>query len=306
MRRISLTLVALFIFCAAQAEKIKVMVYNLENYNLEDRLVEGTYRKNYPKPEAQKAALIEVIKAERPDILAVEEMGAEEFLAEFQARLKTAGVDYPYVALVNAVDPRRHVAVLSRLPFKSTRYTQLKFTYKNSEEPVLRGLMEARFDVGGKQWRVYVVHLKSRITKDEDDPEASQYRTNEAQTIRDVILANTTPEDAFMIVGDFNDGPRSSALKRFLNKGKREIAQMIPVADSHGDVWTHYWKAEGAYSRIDYILASAPMRLAVVPGSGRIIEGDAVRAASDHRPLTVTIETENLSEKPKQPKDAHE
>lgn len=299
MRRIFLTLGLLFVFCGAHAEKIKLMVYNVENYNLEDRLVEGTYRKAYPKPEAQKAALIEVIKAQRPDILAVEEMGAEEFLAEFQTRLKAAGVDLPYVSLVNAVDPKRHVAVLSRLPFKSTRYSQLNFIYRGAQEPVLRGLMEASFTLGNKTWRIYVVHLKSRITQHEDDPDATEYRTSEAQTIRDLILRNTTPDDAFMIVGDFNDGPRSSALKRFLVKGKREIAQIVPLADARGDVWTHYWKAEGAYSRIDYILASAPMRLAIVPGSGQIVEGDAVRAASDHRPLIVTFETENL-------KGAHE
>lgn len=299
MRRILLSFVFVFVWAAAHGEKIKLMAYNIENYNLEDRLVEGTYRRDYPKPEAQKAALIEVIKAERPDILAVEEMGTDEFLAEFQARLKSAGVDYPYVALVNAVDPKRHVAILSRLPFKSTRHSQLSFEDNGKTQPVLRGLMEARFELEGKQWRVYVVHLKSRITQDEDDPDATRQRTAEAQTIRDLILRTTTPEDAFFIVGDFNDSPRSSPLKRFLAKGKREITQMVPVADVSGDVWTHYWKAEGAYTRIDYILASPPMRLAVVPGSGRIVEGPAVRQASDHRPLVVEFETQNL-------KGAHE
>jgi endonuclease/exonuclease/phosphatase family metal-dependent hydrolase len=81
----------------------------------------GVYRPAYPKPEKEKAALRQVIAGVAPDILAVEEMGAAAFLDDFQRELKQAGQDYPHTALLEAADADRHVAVLSKVPFKEVR-----------------------------------------------------------------------------------------------------------------------------------------------------------------------------------------
>lgn len=278
----------------AWAQPLKLMSFNVENFNLEDRLVEGVFYKDYPKPEKQKAALIAAIAAEAPDILAVQEMGDEKFLAEFQLRLRSVGLVYPYAALVKAADPKRHVALLSRVPFQPVCHAQVTYNDKGEAQRVLRGLLEARFQADDARWRVYVVHLKSRMSRDKDDPLATRQRTSEAHALRDLILNTTQASDAFFIVGDFNDGPRSSPLKRFLIKGKREITQMLPAVDLNGDVWTHHWKSDGSYSRIDYILASPPMLDAVVPGSAQVVESPQVRQASDHRPVVVQFDPQKL------------
>src|SRR5438552_2740429 len=62
---------------------VTVATYNVENYTIADRMVEGVYRQAYPKPEKEKAALRHVISDIAPDILALCEMGKPEFLAEF-------------------------------------------------------------------------------------------------------------------------------------------------------------------------------------------------------------------------------
>jgi hypothetical protein len=74
---------------------LTVAAYNVENYTIADRMVDGVYRQAYPKPEKEKAALRSVIAGISPDILAVEEMGPQAFLDDFQKELKQSGQDFP-------------------------------------------------------------------------------------------------------------------------------------------------------------------------------------------------------------------
>src|SRR6185295_10579864 len=98
----------------AFAHALTIATYNIENYLVADRMVEGVYRQAYPKPEAEKAALRQVVVGIAPDILAVEEMGAQPYLDEFQRDLKRAGQDFPFSAMLEGSDPDRHVAVLAK------------------------------------------------------------------------------------------------------------------------------------------------------------------------------------------------
>src|ERR1700712_5788683 len=107
--------------CTAVTQALTIAAYNVENYLVADRMVEGVYHQAYPKPEMEKAALRQVIAGIAPDILAVEEMGTQPFLDEFQHDLKQAGQDFPFTALLEGSDPDRHVAVLSKVPFKEVR-----------------------------------------------------------------------------------------------------------------------------------------------------------------------------------------
>jgi hypothetical protein len=60
-----------------------------------------------------------VIQDIHPDILGVCEMGPPEEFADFKARLKSAGLDYPDTEYVQGPDPQRHVALLSKYPIAS-------------------------------------------------------------------------------------------------------------------------------------------------------------------------------------------
>ena len=67
MRRLILT--ALFWASSGlYAELVTVAAYNVENYLVTNRMVEGVYREDYPKPEREKAAVTAVIKAANPDV----------------------------------------------------------------------------------------------------------------------------------------------------------------------------------------------------------------------------------------------
>jgi endonuclease/exonuclease/phosphatase family metal-dependent hydrolase len=287
----------LFFAAVARADSLIIATYNVENYVAADRLVDGVYREAYPKPEAAKTALRQVIRALEADVLALQEMGPAPYLAELQRDLKTEGLDYPHAALLESVDPERHVAVLSKRPFVAvTKHADLRFTYFKQEDRVKRGLLEVRIAAGGAQLTLFVVHLKSRFTDRADDPESAVRRAGEAVAVRDRILSiHPNPAEArFLIVGDFNDAPANRPLRALQARGRTPIAEMLPAADSRGETWTHFYRKEDSYSRVDYVLVSPALKSAVADGRAWIFDGPETRTASDHRPVVVRIETAAL------------
>jgi exonuclease III len=65
---------------------------------------------------------------------------------------------------------------------------------------------------------------------------------------------------------------------------------LLPVADSRGETWTHSYRKEDTYSRVDHILVSRRLSNTVKDGAARIYDGDGVREASDHRPVFVVLD----------------
>ena len=290
---ITILIFCLAVFCGSLcAEVLTVATYNVENFCLEDRMIDGVFHQKYPKPESEIAALVQVIKAMNPNVLAMQEMGGPDFLAELQGRLKLVGLDYPYSTIMPGGDPERHEALLSREKFQAFHFQNLLFKYEGEERPVLRGLLEARFTTPeGKRWDLFVVHLRSKISKNGNDPESDDYRVGEAGAVREQILKLEPEGSPYLLVGDFNDGPKSSALKRFLTKGDAQLLEMTHPLDEHGEEWTERWEGHGELSEIDYILGSPPMMMSVVPDSVHIYDGPGVMNASDHRPIFVKIDT---------------
>ncbi len=283
---------ALVACCGAQAETLTIATYNVENYTAADRMTEAGYRKDYPKPEEEKQALRTVIKALNADVLVLQEMGAAGYLDELQRDLKTEGLDYSYAVLLEGPDPDRHVALLARRSPKTTRqYPSLEFNYFNAREKVKRGLLEVTFATAAGDVTLFAVHLKSRLTDRPDDPQSAIRRTAEATAVRDTVLQRfPDPSSArFLILGDCNDTKDSKTLQRLLKRGQTDIALLLPAADTRGETWTHAYRKEESYSRIDHILVSPGFGAAVVGGTAHIYDGPAVREASDHRPVMVTV-----------------
>ena len=73
---------------AARAETLTVATYNIENYGPANRMTEAGFRKDYPKPEAEKRALRAVIRALHADVLVLQEMGGQPYLDELRRDLK--------------------------------------------------------------------------------------------------------------------------------------------------------------------------------------------------------------------------
>lgn len=275
------------------AEPVTLATYNLANYNLTDRQIEGAFLASYPKPETEKTALRQVLHQLDVDILALQEIGGEDFLRELQRDLRKEGLHYPESVVLNGVDGQRKVAVLSRLPFTQVRrHTDLDFKYFEGRELVKRGMLEVRFETDAGEVSLFVVHLKSRLTERRDDPSSKLRRGKEATAARDRIL-EIFPEpqtSRFIIAGDFNEGPLHRPARAFSRIGSRPISELVPAEDSRGETWTHrYWRND-EYSRVDFVMVSAPLKPMVVGGKGQIPDDPMVMQASDHRPVVVKFD----------------
>ena len=279
---------------------LTVATYNVQNYTLADRRSADGFRPDYPKPEAEKAALRRVIAALDADVVALQEIGGEPFLRELRRDLASEGVAYPYGEAMLAGDEARGLAVLSRVPLgRVTAHRELatKRRGDNPGEPVRRGMLEVEVPTAGGTVTLFIVHLKSRLTEDREDPGAEDQRVGEAQAVRDRVLTRFPDPGAgrFLILGDCNDLPGSRALQALQNRGKTEISRWIDAADGRGERWTHVYERVALYSRFDHVLASPGLLAAVAGGAepprARIVDepADAVRRASDHRPVVVTL-----------------
>jgi endonuclease/exonuclease/phosphatase family metal-dependent hydrolase len=265
----------------------------VENYVSANRMTDDGYRKDYPKPEVQKEALRTVIRRLNADVLVLQEMGNQSYLDELRRDLKHDGVDYAHAVLLLGPDPDRHVAMLSKRPFSSViQHTDLEFRYFGGKEKVKRGVLEATIQTAVGEVTLFGVHLKSRFTDRSDDVQSAERRQGEAVAIRDCVLTRF-PDPAharFLILGDFNDDKSSKTLQRLTRRGPVPIAQLLSIADARGERWTHAYKKQDNYTRVDHILVSAGLFPAVRDSVGQIDDGAGVLIASDHRPVVVVIE----------------
>ncbi len=280
-------------FCSA--ESLTIATYNIENYGPANRMTEAGYRKDYPKPEPEKRALRLAIRGLNADVLVLQEMGPQLYLDELRRDLKTEGIDYPFAALASAADADRHVAVIAKRPLKAVAtHTDLQFTYLGGKENVKRGLLEATITTAAGDLTVFALHLKSRFTERTDDPQSAIRRAGEATAIRDRVLKRfPAPAEArFIVLGDCNDSRVSKAAAFLQKRGKTEITELLAGADSRGESWSHAYRREESYSRVDHIFVSPGLLPAVKGGVARIYDGAGVREASDHRPVFVALTLE--------------
>lgn len=285
----------LLVATSVAAETLTVATYNLENYGPANRMTDAGYRTDYPKPEREKRALRTVIRGLGADILVVQEMGGAGHLEELRRDLQREGCDYPHVALANAADADRHLAILAKRPLMGvTTHTDLQFTYFGAKETVKRGLIEATVATVAGDVTVFGLHLKSRFTDRPDDPLSGIRRAGEATAIRDRILQRfpRAAEARFVVLGDCNDGRTSKAVAFLQKRGRTELTTLLAATDTRGEVWSHFYRREETYSRVDQIFVSPALATSVEGGTARIYDGDGVRDASDHRPLYVVLKLE--------------
>lgn len=291
LRPFGLLLASALLFVSAKAETLKIATYNVENYVAADRMTEAGFRKAYPKPESEKHALRQVILRLEADILVLQEMGPRPYLDELLRDLKREGLDYPYAVLLDGPDTERHVAVIAKRTLQAIPHAALSFSYFGTQEKVKRGLLELRLMTSAGELTLFAVHLKSRYTDRPDDPESALRREGEAAAVQSAIEKAFPKRDGrFLVLGDFNDDRASRTLQRLLKHGNRRVSVLLPAVDSRGETWTHHYRKEDRYSRLDHILISPGLLSSVRGGVGSIEDGVGTLDASDHRPLVVTLD----------------
>ena len=209
------------------AEELRIATYNLNNYLITDRYVDGRWRPSYPKPEKEKAIIRQIIKDVSPDVLVLQEMGSMDFLHELRADMAREGIHYDYWVHMEGADQNRYLAVFSkRAPKAVLKHKDLNFKYFEGREVVKRGMLEMTFELTcGTKFQLFAVHLKSRYTDKKEDLQSSLRRVREAEACRNRIIERTHDlgADKYLVVGDFNDHPSSATMRRFYRRGNLEI-----------------------------------------------------------------------------------
>lgn len=268
-------------------EELRVATYNLNNYLVMDRNVDGRWRPAYPKPESEKVAIRQVIKQAVPDILVLQEIGSTDFLEELRADLVREGLQYDYAVHMDGADPDRQLAVLSKRPPQDViEHKDLNFKYFEGREIVKRGMLEMTFVLNdGQKFKLFTLHLKSRYTDNKADQKSNMRRAREAEACRNRIIERTLEQgiEHYLVMGDFNDSPVSSAMRRFYSRGSLEIGLLVPAADSRGELWTYFYEKESRYEAVDGMIASPAMMHRVKTGSGKIVDLPEALTGSDHR-----------------------
>jgi endonuclease/exonuclease/phosphatase family metal-dependent hydrolase len=266
-----------------------VASFNLQNYLSCERIVDGKWRPDYPKPEVEKKAVRFSIRTVNPDILALQEIGDYRYLLELWTDLNSTGGPYYKHAVwmpTEEEDEVRHLAYFSKFePVSVKKHTNISFKYFDGLEKSGRGLLEVSFNLSDAKFTLFNLHLKSMWTERSDDPLAKIRREKEARSMRDLIREKFPPvsNPRYLVLGDFNDHKNSAPLSRFLSVNKTILTNIVPCVDSRGHKWTHYFKKQDSYSRIDYLLTSPAMFSRFVPNSGWIMDDKRSDIASDHR-----------------------
>jgi len=282
------------------AGEFSVGTYNLELYL---NAPVGTMR---VKPDTAKAKVREAIKAMNVDVLAVQEMGNVDAFREFQASLKSDGVDYPHTEFVRGSDGALNVAVLSRFPIAGRRsHTNESYLLNGRRMRVLRGIAEV--DIRPTQqyeFTLLTCHLKSKRQTGLSDEE--DVREQEALILREKVdaILNARPNANVIVLGDLNDFRNTRSTRAVIGRGKNALIDTRPT-ERNGDTreianqpnsarqisWTHYYAAEDNYSRLDYILISRGMSREWLTDGTYIVTMANWGLASDHRPLVASFST---------------
>ena len=300
----SVVIVLALLLCArfAAAETFRVATYNVESYLAEDT------KSRAAKSAEAKAKVRDSIRALKPDVLALQEMGSTNALLELRDSLKAAGLDLPYWEHITGFDTNIHVAVLSKFPFTARRpHADDSFLLSGRRFRVSRGFAEVDVQVNTNySFTLITAHLKSKRAVAQADE--AELRLEEAKVLREKIDARLAadPQANLVVLGDFNDTKDSASTKAVIGRGKAKLVDTRP-AERNGDntpspnpaweprnvTWTHYYGKEDSYSRIDFLLISPGLAREWVTSETCVLTLPNWGVGSDHRPIMATFEAED-------------
>ena len=266
---------------------LRFIAYNVENWLTMDRYTGQKLLKHAPKPAAEKQAAVRILANNTPDVIGLCEIGEATDLAEIQQALKAAGLDLPYSQYTGGSDPVRHLGLLSRWPLTPpVQPAATEYTMHGKTFAINRGILDAALQAHGKTYRLLGVHLKSKREIEEADQE--EMRVHEARLLRrqvDAIL-QADAQARLIVYGDFNDTRPSPTFKVVTaNYNDAGYLMAMPLKDSRGEAWTHYWAPHDIYSRFDFITVTRTLKPEVDFHASRLIDDPTWHEASDHRPL---------------------
>ena len=293
--RFSARLLAVWIFCIApgEARDVVFVYYNLENYLPMTRKVGDRMVPDAPKPEKEVTALVGAVKSLKPDILGVAEIGDQKMLADFQSRLRKAGMDFPHLEWVRGEEgSERHLALLSKFPIVA-RHSQsdVPVELNGRRHRMGRGILDVTVQVSPDyRLRLIGLHLKSKRVVPMYDQQ--KFRAREALIVRSHLdkILTAEPRQNLLLFGDLNDTKNEFPIREILGAPRSPTSlRDLYLRDRDGLTWTHFWRHADIYSRIDYLMANKGLGPEILPTRSGIGSSRHTREASDHRPIYTTI-----------------
>jgi endonuclease/exonuclease/phosphatase family metal-dependent hydrolase len=289
-------LVAVFVFVVlpcAVARDVVFAYYNVQNYLPMSRKIGDKIVPNTPKPDNEVRAVVQMLKAIKPDIIGLAEMGDRKMLAHFQSKLRGAGMVFPHVEWVRGDDGNsRHLALLSKFPIVARNsVSQIPIEISGRRHRMGRGILDATVRIDSKyRLRLVGLHLKSKRPVPIYDQQT--FRNREASVVRTHIqkILTADPATNLLVFGDLNDTKNEFPVREILGTpGRATSLRDLYLRDRSGLTWTHFWSYADIYSRIDYLMASPGLWPEIKLKRSGIGSGRDWRVASDHRPLFTTI-----------------
>tara|TARA_Y100000588_G_scaffold108236_2_gene118647 strand:- start:5506 stop:6039 length:534 start_codon:yes stop_codon:yes gene_type:complete len=172
-----------------------------------------------------------------------------------------------------------------------TTQTDLTFEYFWEVIAVKRRLMEVEFKFNNLHWKVYGLHLKSKWSDFEEDPQSDDQRRSEVLATRKRILEKQK-DDAlpFLIMSDLNETKGTSTIRLLQKRGDYVVASAVDCVDSRDHWWTQYYENEDEYRPVDFIIMSRDFPAKLVGEKGHIFDGADGLFASDHRFVRIDLE----------------
>lgn len=276
----------------SSSEEVVVASYNVENYLMMPRWIDGHYRSRAGKPVSEKEAVTKMITSIHPDILGLMEIGDQPQLNDLIRRLQESGISFYETEYLQGPDQQRHIALLSRFPIVE-RHSQewIPIQIQGKTFYSSRGLIDVTIALPSHtKLRVLCVHLKSKIPVSEYSQ--SVFRAAEAAALRKKIddILNNDPTTPLLLMGDFNDTKNSLSLKTIFGEhGTPNILTALNLHDDRGETWTEYWKQADEYSRIDYIIVNDALKKNIEEDHSAIVRPSFWNEASDHCPVFTTL-----------------
>ncbi|PAP95443.1 endonuclease/exonuclease/phosphatase family protein [Mesorhizobium wenxiniae] len=237
------------------------------------------------------------------DIVVLTEVGNVTDLAELNGKITALGVTYPHNFVCQCTDSntQQKVAVLSKLVLSNQQpsiagvegyFEEADDNDSENQTGISKGL-SVRFEFAGRPVTLYGAHFVS----EGNGPEADEQRIAQASILRRYAIDHIEAGELFMVAGDLNDGRGQPAIRRV--QGYDDIwPDLLQTGDTaffaNRDDWDTRWTYEyqGTRNQIDHILLG-PEFLQVVKRSDikTVIPDQPNVAASDHRPVVVTLST---------------
>jgi endonuclease/exonuclease/phosphatase family metal-dependent hydrolase len=261
---------------------LRIASMNCKNYLSTNRYTaDGKFKRRWAKPLAERAAMWQVFDAIRPDVVALQEIGDQAHLDELAGDLaRETGLAFPYRVCLDGRDSNRRIGIVSCVPFEKV----FRFAEK---ERMSRGILGVEIRAGTERLRVFTVHLKSKLSRSDDDPECDAERLEEADCVGRKLAGFV--DEFCVLLGDFNDFPESAPL---LCVAQKSGMRRLELRDSCGEAWTYrYFKMNEKRTFDHFFISPKLVKFKVPQGEGiadealsrKVLPDGTTVYASDHR-----------------------